>query len=733
MTLEISPALPRISPRFVAILFTLTIFTSASLLFFVQPLFTRLVLPSIGGASAVWTTAMLFFQSVLIGGYLYAHIMTRYLPVRWQMGIHLALWAIALWFLPLALPDPKTIDGIASPAVQTLILYALGVGLPFAFLSANAPLIQSWYGRSGGPSADDPYFLYGASNLGSLISLLAFPLVAEPLFGISAIGNGWAAGFVVLGAMLLACGLVPRKAGVIDLIPRSAQSVTRPKMGELARWAFLAFIPSSLMLGVTSKISTDLGSFPLVWVIPLALYLLTFVITFTNRPFFRSNILLHLFRASLIGLVLISTNMVPQLPVAVGFGLLIAGYFFISSMAHSVLFDHRPSKDYLTLFYVTMSVGGALGGVFNSIIAPLIFDEIHELRIVVGLAALLLIVKSTKNSVRDIGLGLLIGLLAVQPFILAQSYFPGVSAGLQASTVGIILASCFFYFHRRGYIPAAATVMVVALTAYLTPNNAIFQDRSFFGVHKVEETGAIRRYVHGTTIHGAERLTDYGSRPTPITYYIPTGPMGQIFQSHRGHSAKTVGIVGLGVGALSCYKQPGQIWDFYEIDKTVDDIARNPDYFTFMSSCAGQSATYLGDARIVLNSHTDKTFDILVIDAYSSDAVPVHLTTVEALALYRDRLAPGGLLVFHISNRFFDIDIPLARSADALGLKAWSQRYSPEGNGADGQNLPSVVVVMANSEAPTQDIADDSRWQPLTSDGGRLWTDDFANPLSILR
>lgn len=510
VTTQISRTLPQTSPRFVAVLFTLTIFTSASLLFFVQPLFTRLVLPSIGGASAVWTTAMLFFQSVLIGGYLYAHITTRYLPVRWQMGLHLALWAIALWFLPLALPDAKVIDGVASPALQTLILYALGVGMPFAVLSANAPLIQSWYGRSGGPSAEDPYFLYGASNLGSLISLLAFPLIAEPLFGISAIGKGWAFGFVALGAMLLACGLVPQKSGVMAGMPvakANAVSADKPKLGDFAVWALLAFIPSSLMLGVTSKISTDLGSFPLIWVIPLALYLLTFVITFTNRPFFAPTILMHLFRASLVFLVLVSTNMASGLPVGLGIGLLVAGYFFISTKAHSALFDRRPSKEYLTLFYVTMSVGGALGGVFNSIVAPLIFNEIHELRIVVGIAALLLIVQATKAPAKDIVLGVLIGLAAMQPLTLSQTLFPGIPVGLQSVAVGIILAGSYLYFSKRGHIPAAATLVVVGLTAYLTPNEAILQDRSFFGVHKVEDVEGIRRYVHGTTIHGAERLS----------------------------------------------------------------------------------------------------------------------------------------------------------------------------------------------------------------------------------
>jgi spermidine synthase len=733
VTTQFSPALPKTSTRFVPILFTITIFISASLLFFVQPLFTRIVLPSIGGASAVWTTAMLFFQSVLIAGYFYAHLTTRYLPVRWQMGLHLALWAIALWFLPLALPDEIRFDTNISPALHTLILYALGVGMPFVVLSANAPLIQSWYGRSGGPSADDPYFLYGASNLGSLISLLAFPLIAEPLFGISAIGKGWAVGFVILGGLLLACVLVPKAgAAAAAAEPTLAANgpAAKPRLRDFATWALLAFIPSSLMLGVTSKISTDLGSFPLVWVIPLALYLLTFVITFTSRPLFGANVLTPLFRASMAILVVLSAGgAAPDNATWIVIALLMASYFIVSTKAHSVLFNCRPSKEHLTLFYVTMSVGGALGGVFNSLLAPMIFNDIYELRIMVAIAAILLVAPFSKVKGIDVAFGVVLALIAVQPFLLLYDSLPNLPVLVRALAGGAILFGGYIYLSNRSVAPMIATAVTVAFAAYVTTDDAIFKDRSFFGAHKIQEMGGFRRYVHGTTIHGAERMGDYGKRPEPITYYSLGGPMGQIFTSARGKQAKTVGIVGLGVGALACYRQDQQTWDFYEIDKTVDDIARNANYFTYMSTCAGSSPTYLGDARIVLDHQADKRFDILVIDAYSSDAVPVHLTTTEAVQLYKDRLAPGGLLIFHISNRFFDIELPLARSAEALGMPALMQNYEAPLELAKGGDFSSRVVVMG----ALQDLAQDSRWAPLKSDGGALWTDDYANPLSIMR
>ena len=401
-------------------------------------------------------------------------------------------------------------------------------------------------------------------------------------------------------------------------------------------------------------------------------------------------------------------------------------------MAHSTLFNLRPAKEHLTLFYVTMSVGGALGGVFNSILAPVIFNDIYELRIVVAIAAVLLVVKGPKVQAMDVALGALVGLVALQPITLVQTLFPEIPSGFRALGAGAILFGGYLYLAKRSYAPVIATAVVLGLAAYVASDEVLLRDRSFFGAHKVHDTSGVRKYVNGTTIHGAQRLADFGNRPNPITYYSLAGPLGQIFNSPRGMQAKTVGIVGLGVGALACYKQPSQVWDFYEIDKTVDDIARNPDFFTFMSTCAGSSPTHLGDARIVLSQQTDKKFDILVIDAYSSDAVPVHLTTLEAMQLYRDRLAPGGLLVFHISNRYFDIEVPLARGAKALGLVARIQDYNAPVLKTFNDDFSSLVVVMAGTDDAMQDLARDARWVPLTDDGGALWTDDYANPLSIL-
>lgn len=719
------------------VLFTATIFLSASLLFFVQPLFTKIVLPRIGGSPAVWTTAMLFFQLVLIAGYLYAHLLTRHLSVRAQMVVHLGVWAGALLFLPLTVPQGWQFDPAGAVAWQTLLLFAAGVGLPFFALSANAPLIQFWYARSGGPSASDPYFLYGASNLGSLTALLGFPLLAAPFLGAASIGLGWACGFVALGGFLLASGLQARESAAVERPARARHAASdRPGAADFAWWALLAFVPSSLMLAVTSKVSLDVGAVPLVWVVPLSLYLLSFVVTFSNRawprlPHAETGMTVVL----VVMLVLLGGTSGKHLS-WLSVGVLIAGFFLVALHAHRKLYEARPESAHLTAFYLTMSVGGALGGLFNSIIGPVLFSGLYE-----GVATLL-VARLLMLGIRE-RLPQVPGALLRGAAVAGLAAVPALAgwAVLEIEAVAVLLALLavpglvvLFWLgqDRVAGFGAAVTLLVAALTIW--PDTAQFRDRSFFGTHIVANEDGMRIYGNGTTVHGAQRLSDdgQGAAPEPLFYYHRNGPMAQVMTSGRGRAAHGVGIVGLGVGSLACYRQPHQEWQFYEIDPMVDMVARTPHLFRFVSDCAPEAPTHLGDARIVLEDQVGHRYDILVIDAYSSDSVPVHLTTNEAIALYMERLAPGGVLVFHISNRYYEIERPLARSAEAQGLVARLQDYA--GNSArDPGDSPSKVVIMARDLADLGDLAEDPRWQSLESDGGRLWTDDYANLLSILK
>ena len=728
---DISANRPQNKALSAPVIFTATIFLSASLLFFVQPLFAKIVLPVIGGAPAVWTTAMLFFQTVLIVGYLYAHLSTRYLPTRVQIIGHMALWALALIFLPPALPDGWRLDASGSIAVQTLGLFALGVGAPFALLSANAPLIQSWYAKSGGPSSDDPYFLYGASNLGSLVALLAFPLLAERFFGAGQIAFAFSAGFVLLGAGLASCGV--QVFSRPDAAHEATEAGTPLSITTLLYWLVLAFVPSSLMLAVTSKISTDVGAVPLVWVIPLALFLLTFVVSFTNRTIFKGRWLTQAAQlATVLALCLFAGVGGVHLGV-VEAGLLIGAFFLIATWAHRTLYESRPVAANLTVFYVTMSFGGAAGGLFNSILAPFLFVDLLEGFVTLLIALLLTFQPMLRLTGRHLARGLLLGAgigltlvgvakwLAVPPLMIPLLMIGGL---------GVLLLIARKPFNSF----AVAAALVTLMPAWLVgPDDRLFADRSFFGLHRVIEREGARLYSNGTTVHGAQILSEFGKdRPQPTSYYHPAGPMGQVMASKAGQNAQSVGIVGLGVGALACYAQAGQDWHFYEIDALVDQVARDANLFTYLSSCTPDAPTHLGDARVVLGDQTDLKFDVLVIDAYSSDSVPVHLTTNEAMALYKDRLTDTGVLVYHISNRYYDIGLPLARSAETLDLSMWRQFQERPASTDPGYRV-SDVVMLARDPDHVSDLLESGLWQPVTSDGGALWTDDRANPLSIVK
>ena len=724
-----SPALPRSVAG--PVLFTATIFLSASLLFFVQPLFAKLILPRIGGAPAVWTTAMLFFQTVLIAGYVYAHLLIRYLPVKAQLGLHLALWAAALAFLPLSVSAGWTYDPEGSTALQTLTLLAMGVGVPFAMLSANAPLLQAWYARSGGPSAHDPYFLYGASNLGSLIALLAFPLLAEPFFGAGTIGLAWSAGVVLLGGGLALSGLTVLRAGHATEGPKRLEPKTRLRPAQILTWAFIAFVPSSLMLSITTEISIDMGAFPLIWVVPLALYILSFVVTFRQTPLPETPTRIAALLSLCVMAVLVAnhTNTMPSWIKALMFA---PALFAVALEAHRMLYARRPEAAHLTVFYITMSVGGALGGLANSIIAPWLFSGVHEGMASVLAAGLLMLMGGRAVGVRTLSRAVVTALCAIGLIFLWAGLAP-----VSVPDAVVIALACLLVF-AAAVVWRAPLAVLAGIAAFLAidmvagQKPGLFRDRSFFGAHAVTEREGLRVYANGTTVHGLQFIGEEG-RPTPLSYYHPKGPMAQIMTSDIGTEARDIGIVGLGVGSLACYARPGQNWSFYEIDAMVDRVARDPALFTFMSDCAPDAPTYLGDARIVLEQR-DASYDILVLDAYSSDAIPVHLVTREAVAMYLSRLAPNGTMLFHITNRYYDMSQPLARIGAETGLTMVIRDYEPDANDPDLHGAsPTVVVAMSRDPARIARIREDSRWKPLVSDGGTVWTDDYANLLSALK
>lgn len=725
--MQIAHSAPRTA--ILPIVFTGTIFASACLLFFVQPMFAKLVLPNLGGSSAVWTTAMLFFQTVLILGYLYAHLSVRYLPTKAQIALHLCLWAAALAFLPIAVPEGWYFNPDKPAVIQTLAVFALGVGVPFAVLSATAPLLQAWYGRAGAPGADDPYFLYGASNLGSLLSLLAFPLIAEPLFGVNAIRSGWAALYMVLGAGLLVCGLsmLGRQTG-LRVTPTEPEADVKLDAAQIGRWLFLAFLPSSLMLSTTSTISTDVGSFPLVWVVPLALYLLSFVFAFSSARWPGGATIEKLF---LVFFTYILILMAGDLTARLGwlsFGALVLFFFIASVLSHRRLYVARPAQKHLTAFYVTMSVGGALGGLFNSILAPLLFNDVYEGPLTLVATAFLL--GGMRGRMQDIGHGLAGSLLCAAPGALAL----WVDGGFRIATALTVIAALLVLWRARQRPLVAATLAtcLLALGQMVLAPKAIWQERSFFGSYRVSDEKSVRTLSHGTTIHGAQPLEDLGKTPRATTYYSPNGPLARVLVGGSSKAGARVGVIGLGVGALSCYRKPGQDWHFYEIDAVVDRIARDARLFDFMDKCAADVPTHIGDARIVL-AHQDLAFDVLIIDAYSSDAIPVHLMTTDAMRTYLDRLSADGVIAFHVSNRFFDLEPVVARIARDLGLSAATEAYTPPADSTWPGETASNVVVVARDKAHLAKVTKTGDWTALVADARAAWSDDHANLLGALR
>lgn len=483
------------------------------------------------------------------------------------------------------------------------------------------------------------------------------------------------------------------------------------------------------MLAITSLITADIGSFPLIWVIPLALYLLTFVITFEKRIPLPDPVITVLFTLSLIACGLIVALRGAATMGWAAFIALIVGFFFIALYIHKRLYLSRPGTASLTLFYVCMSVGGALGGLFNSILGPLLFDDVHETAITLCIAALLL--RGTRSPVRDIAIGLAIPWVLFGPHLLRAA----LSLDLpEAETLlfAALPAALALWLARRHPLRFLTAVAAIFILGHLTFNaSTVIKERSFFGVNKVwdDDAGLLRTLSHGTTQHGVQRIAELGTKPRPLSYYYPGGPMGSLMASSLVPGDARVGIVGLGAGALVCYRRENQDWRFYEIDAAVDRIARDPTLFSYMDACAGDAPTYLGDARVILRQQERAhKFDVLVIDAYSSDAIPVHLLTREAIALYLDRLAPNGLLILHISNRYFDLAPVIGRAASDQGLTAYLNRHRPV-NPEPGE-IGSDVAVLSRTD-PGLEEADG--WRTLAGDNGRVWTDDYSNLLGALR
>ena len=737
-----TPANPTRS-RPTLLLFATTIFLSALLLFWIQLVMAKMLLPRLGGTPAVWTTCMLFFQVLLLVGYSYVTFTTAWMGIRKQAVLHSLILVLSCLYLPLSfIKDLGSPSEGSNPALWLFAYLLTAIGLPVFLISTTSPLLQKWFTRTSHASASDPYFLFAVSNGGSLLALLSYPLLLEPTLTLSRQNRIWVVMYVVFLVLTAGCVLVLWKSSrreKVDPAPVIAESARVPIKRRLY-WVLLAFIPSSLLFGVTTYVTTEIAPTPLLWTIPLALYLVTFILAFAGTRLLSEQFASYTLGilALLLTLVIAANATEPTAAIV----LLHLFFFFIAAMVcHNKLANDRPDTARLAEFYLCVAVGGMFGGLFNSLIAPATFNTIIEYPLVIVLACLIgRRDESEEGSSRDRWFDFIlpagIGLLTVGLALLIDRFHLSTAVGI-GIVFGIPLVIINHRFRSRPvrFALALGAVMIGSVVYSETQERTLHVERNFFGTLsvRVNPARATRILVHGNTIHGRQ-FVDPNRQREPLSYFHRDGPLGHIFEAFNSNAfSRNVAIVGLGTGSMACYAVPGQHWTFYEINPAVISIAQNPAYFTYLEKCAvGPRQIVLGDARLQLQNAPDQHFGLIVLDAFNSDAIPVHLMTHEAISLYMSKLAIGGMVAFHVSNRSLQLDTVLADLAKRNNAMIMS--FADGEHDALRGKDPSEWVVMAQLSPAFDTLAQNPRWRRVEGRSeSHAWTDDFSNILSVFR
>ncbi|MCZ8098726.1 MAG: fused MFS/spermidine synthase [Burkholderiales bacterium] len=727
------------------LLFAATLFGSALLLFAVQPMFAKMVLPVLGGTPAVWSVAMVVFQALLLAGYAYAHVLARYVPLGIAVGLHSALALVAMLALPIAIAAGWGTPPADGEAVWLVGLFVASVGLPFFALSANGPLLQAWYAARGGQGAQNPYLLYAASNLGSFAALILYPLVFEPVLPLDAQSRWWSVGFVGVAAAIGVCGLAAVRAGgfAMPAAGRGEAVAAGPgAWGERIRWVGLSMVPSGLLVAVTAHIQTDIAAIPLLWVVPLALFLLTFVLAFRDRPIVPDVVLFWTQAwGTAIALGSLKFGAFPlwmMLPLTLGL-------FLVNAMVcHGALYRCRPPAGRLTEFYLCLSIGGVIGGLFAGLAAPHIFSTVVEYPVLL-VAALACRPGALQGPWREawkdispvVAVTLAVAVSSMVTALVIGDAYASELVLLGCAVIGMVLSS---RSARRCVVLGVALCFLVILGGRIGTDPGESR-RSFFGVHRIAESkdGRFRVLFHGTTIHGAMRIREEDGRPSsgrpePTTYYATGGAIAdsmEIARALQGGAIRRTAVVGLGTGSLACQRRPGEAMTFYEIDPEVIRIARDPSLFRFLPECGSDAGVVHGDARLTLAA-SPESYGLILVDAFSSDAIPTHLLTREALALYGKRLTEDGVLAFHISNRHFDLTRPLAQLAEEMGARAFARKDGRDEPFEQRMKAPATVLLMLRGEEATR-VAQANGFVPVVPDKTRRpWTDNYVNLIAVM-
>jgi SAM-dependent methyltransferase len=665
------------------VIYAATIFLSSFLLFLVQPLIAKLILPWFGGSAAVWTTCMLFFQVLLLAGYAYAHGVARR---RYQAVVHTVFLIAALATLPIMPAESWKPAGGAEPITRILLLLGATVGLPYFLLASTSPLVQAWFSRAR-PGAN-PYRLFALSNLASLLALLGYPLVVEPYLAAREQVSVWS---WLFAAFALVCAAVAWRTPTAQAALVAEEAAPPLAKRDFGWWLALSATGSVLLLAVTNHLTQNVASVPLLWLVPLTLYLATFIIAFEGGGWYQPRFLWPVLLIALIAMAWLLVDTEYHYRLALQLGVFLAGLFIGCLFCHGELYRTRPAPRHLTAFYLTVSAGGALGGLFVAVVAPLIFTGYFELG--AGLAALA---------------------------VLAALRFVKVGRIAYATSLLVLLG-----------VGACATY-----DGFRHQRDVVLAKRSFYGVLRVKEYGApgedshLRRLVHGTIMHGEQYLSD-AMRRKPTSYYTETSGIAAAIRSKQDHPVH-VGVIGLGTGTIATYGRPGDVYRFYDIDANVIKIARTE--FTFLGDSGAKVETALGDARLTLEREPPENFDVLAVDAFSSDAIPVHLITREALQTYLRHMKPDGIVAFHVSNRFLDLIPVVARLAKELNLHADLIADDPDDEDDNFKSRSDWVLVSRDAKALQAPAIVEAGATPAEDrPEWRTWTDDYSNLVQILK
>ena len=717
----------------------LAVFLSAALLFWIEPMFSKAALPLFGGVPAVWNTCFVFYQVTLLGGYLYAHLLSTRLSPRVRLLVHLLLICGAAAALRPFAALPRDVP--AQPVLWLLSRFAATIGLPFFLLSATAPLSQTWRFDADSPSDAAPYWLYAVSNAGSLFGLLSYPLLFEPLLPLSAQQKAWQTGFRLFAALLAGITLFSCFRRSRPPLPEGELAVMPISWKQRLVWLAAAGIPSSLLLGVTAHITTDIATIPLLWALPLGLYLLSFALVFARRTIISHSSMLtaqSLFALPLLlgAFARLRVNFWIDLP------LHLAAFFVFSMVCHGELARRKPSAAHLTEFYLWLAAGGCLGGVFAALIAPLAFDSTREYPLMIACSCLLRSAEHAPQSNRRrrwLAFGSLLA-ACLLPLAFAMPN-PRLTVGVGMASF-LLLTACLgaiglsFLRTLRQIACGVGALLFIAGVLFHQQHRYEFQQRNFFGTLRVTPSpdGRFTLFYHGTTLHGAQRATP-SDGAEPLTYFHRGSPLGQMFAALKRQPPRQIAVFGLGVGTMAAYNRDGDAMTFYEIDPDVEAVARRAEWFRYLKEAAGNVSVVAGDARIMLAAAPEQHYDMLIQDAFSSDTIPLHLLTAEAFDLYSKQLRPDGLLVFNITNRHLDLEPALAELLAQYAFTGllWRDSFTNRELEADYRS-PSAWVLASRSQETLAPFLADARWRPLQRRPGmRLWTDDYSNLFSVLK